>query len=223
MALMKRKFLFEADDDGTDATNTSDQTTTDTGDDGASTDDSTTTDDNTETPEENTDGDDNGDDDFSIDATPEEDSGEDDTIDSGDNTDSTDNTSSDMESDSTEESEIDAAMFDTLDEIEKKTKIAALKKSFIDLYSKSDILIDKFNSIDEDDDEFNPVVKRIIKILYDIKEYSSYYILNIFDSKSYIENSVVFKRHLSVLNGIKLIVKEMEQEQQKQSDQQSKN
>lgn len=209
MALMKRKFLFEADDDGTDTTNTSDQTTTDTGDDGASTDDSTTTDDN--------------DDDFSIDATPEEDSGEDDTMDSGDNSDSTGDTSSDMESDTTEESEIDAAMFDTLDEVEKKTKIAALKKSFIDLYSKSDVLIDKFNSIDEDDDEFNPVVKRIIKILYDIKEYSSYYILNIFDSKSYIENSVVFKRHLSVLNGIKLIVKEMEQEQQKQSDQQSKN
>ena len=58
--------------------------------------------------------DDTGDDDFSIDATPEEDSGEDDTMDSGDNTESTGDTSSDMESDTTEESEIDAAMFDTL-------------------------------------------------------------------------------------------------------------
>lgn len=215
MALMKRRFLFEAEDDDTNSSNTSGETT-DTSDD-TNTDNASTTNDTNSSSEDNSE-DDNDTDDFSIDATPESDDTDDNSeenndSDSSDNDNSTDDSSSDN---SSEESEIDSAMFDTLDENEKRIKIASLKKSFIDLYSKSDVLVDKFNSIDEDDDEFNPVIKRIIKVLYEIKDYTSHYLLNIFDSKSYIENKVVFKRHLTALNGIKLIVQEMEKEKQNQ-------
>lgn len=219
MSLMKRRFLFEADDDGTDTGNTSGEAT-DTGEDSAGTDDSTTTDDTAETSDDNTE-EENTDDDFSIDASPEEDdgTGEDGSMDDTTTTDDT-SSSDDMSSDTQEESELDAAMFETLSDTEKRTKIAELKKLFMDLYSKSDVLVDKFNTIDEDDDEFNPVVKRIIKLLYDAKEYVSYYLLNIFDSKSYLENMVVFKRHLVMLNGIKKIVLEMEKEQEKLTEKQ---
>ncbi|MCM1215906.1 MAG: hypothetical protein NC548_15475 [Lachnospiraceae bacterium] len=217
MGLMKRKYLFEADDDGTDTSSTSGEAT-DTGEDSASTDDSTTTDDTAETSDDTTE-EENNDDDFSIDASPEDDDGSEGDNGGLDDTSSSDDSSSDdMSSDNTEESEIDAAMFETLDDNEKRTKIAELKKLFMDLYSKCDILVNKFNSIDEDDDEVNPVVKRIVKILYDTKEYVSYYLLNVFNSKSYIENMVVFKRHLVVLNGIKKIVQEIEKEQEKQAD-----
>lgn len=218
--LRKRRYLFEAEDDDTGSEgngasaddNTTDDASSNDNNDDTSTDDnaSDNTDDN-QADEENTD-----DEDYSIDADPDENT-DDDT--GGDDTgeDSSDDTSSDDSTDDTtsEIPKMDQQMFDSLSDDEKQRKIYTLKKMYVDMYSKCDSLIEKFNQIsDEDDINMNPVVKRILKVLYDLKEYISYYLLNSFDKKSYYENDITFSRYLSILNGIKLIVEELQKTQE---------
>lgn len=229
--LMSRKYIFEADDDQP-ADNT-ETPTVDTGDDSSEGDTDSNTDndgeennseENTEDEqnndnqeEDNSEEDQNEDNDYDIDTEPdaEEENTDDNTGDSG-NSDSgeTDNNNTD-----TEEKELDRELFDTLSESEKKRKISTLKKLYMELYSKCNTLIDKFNQITDDGNEdFNPVIKRILTVLYDMKEYVSYYLLNVYDNNSYIENDINFNRYLSVLNGIKHITEELQKEKKKESE-----
>lgn len=148
---------------------------------------------------------------FDIDAEPDaEEDTSDDAGEGGDESgdDSTDDTSS---SDTpAEENELDKELFDSLTDSEKQRKIATLKRLYMDLYTRCDVLVDKFNQMSEDhNDDFKPVIKRILTILYDLKEYIGFYVLNVFDKASYIENDITFNRYLAVLNGIKLTVEEL--------------
>lgn len=228
---MSRKYIFEADDD--QPTDNTETPTVDTGDDSSEGDTDSNTDndgeennseENTEDEqnndnqeEENSEEDQNEDNDYDIDTEPdaEEENTNDNTEDSG-NSDSekTDNSNTD-----TEEKELDRELFDTLSESEKKRKISTLKKLYMELYSKCNTLIDKFNQITDDGNEdFNPVIKRILTVLYEMKEYVSYYLLNVYDNNSYIENDINFNRYLSVLNGIKHITEELQKEKKKESE-----
>ena len=139
---------------------------------------------------------------FDIDAEPDaEEDTSDDAGEGGDESgdDSTDDTSSS-----------DTELFDSLTDSEKQRKIATLKRLYMDLYTRCDVLVDKFNQMSEDhNDDFKPVIKRILTILYDLKEYIGFYVLNVFDKASYIENDITFNRYLAVLNGIKLTVEEL--------------
>lgn len=231
--LMKRRFLFEdgeednqandntgatptvdtQDDGGGDTDNTEDTETGDTDNTEEENTDDKNTDENQE--EENTENEDqNEDDDYDIDTEPD---AEENTDDAGTDEGGEDqNTETDTGTD-TEDKELDRQMFDSLSDSEKERKIATLKKLYMELYSKCNILIDKFNQITDDgNDDFKPVVKRILTVLYDLKEYISYYLLNVYDSNSYIENDINFNRYLSVLNGIKHITEELQKEKNKE-------
>lgn len=207
MSLLKRRFiLYEDGDEDTDTNN--DPTEVD------------TSSDNTDSGEENSDespeDQDNNteDEDYDIDTEPdpEEDTEEGDTIDSDNSEEDTSpDDSGDDDSSSSEEKELDRELFDSLSDSEKERKISTLKELYKDLYGKCSILIEKFNQLTENNnDDFKPAIKRILTILYDLKEFISYYLLNVYDKTSYIENDVNFNRYLSILNGIKLTVKELE-------------
>lgn len=233
--LMTRRFLFEADDDN----QTDDNTGTPTVDTGNNTEGETTdneadntdgneennTEENTEDQntedqeEENTEEDQNEDNDYDIDTEPDaEEENTEDGTNGEENTEDTGSEETDSGTD-TEEKELDRELFDSLSESEKKRKIETLKKLYMELYSKCNVLIDKFNQINDDDnDNFNPVIKRILTVLYDMKEYVSYYVLNVYDSNSYIENDINFNRYISVLNGIKLITEELKKGKEKEED-----
>lgn len=165
--------------------------------------------------EEEIDGDEESEEDnnFDIDAEPEEEeeSTEEEEPSDGEE-DSTEDTSaedeSDMDTDS-EEKQLDRAIFDTLSPEEQKQKIVTLKRLFLDLYNKCDIVINKFNSVTSKKEEISPITRRVILTLYDLKVYIGDYTVKLFDSKSYIENDVMFNRCLSVMNGIRIIAKDI--------------
>ena len=220
MSLFKRRFLFEADDDNTEA---QDQSTSEDNNETDNTPEEDTAENEEETSEEDTEDegqeesdeeqteetpedDTQEEEDYSIDSDPDEET-EDETSEDSDNSeeDTTDDSSTESE-----EKELDRELFNSLTEDEKKRKVETLKRLFMDLYSNCDGLVNKFNQISDDNDDFSPVIKRILSTLYDLKEYISYYIINVYNNKSYIENDINFNRYLSVLNGIKLVVEELE-------------
>ena len=228
--LMKRRYLFEdGEEDNQAGGDTGTAPTVDTQDDAGgdtdNTEDTNTDDNNTEensddqntddNQEENTeDEDQNEDNDYDIDTEPDE---EENTGDGEENNDD-ENSETDSNTD-TEDKELDRQMFDSLSDSEKKRKISTLKKLYMELYSKCNVLIDKFNQITDDgNDDFKPVIKRILTVLYDLKEYISYYLLNVYDNNSYIENDINFNRYLSILNGIKHITEDLQKQKKKETE-----
>lgn len=220
----KFSFLKEADDDNTETG--SNASTTDTAEDNNTTgnkennDSQTAEDQGNETQEDNgeeeidadnTEGDDNN---FDVDAEPEEDeeSGkENNDNNSGDS--SSEGSNDDNSSTDTEEKELDRDMFETLSEEEKKQKIITLKRLFSDMYNKCTTIIEKYNDVmssaSDNNEQLATIAKRVVLVLYDLKGYIGDYIISVFDTKSYIENDVMYNRYLSILNGVKIVTKDV--------------
>lgn len=219
---MKRRFLFEADDDnaagGTpDAGATADTGNTDAGtpDDASSGDanaddtnnDDANQDDGIEDPG-------NGDEDFSIDSTPDDNFGDDSNSDDN-NDDNSSGGGSGYSSDS-DEPEVsadslkakDGQLFEDLEPAEQEAKLKELKEQYLNLYQVCDGVIDKINSLSRDYEEINEQLKKVTNVLFTTKKMIADYLLHIFDSKSYIENDIQYNNYLSILNSVKNIIKE---------------
>ena len=155
-----------------------------------------------------------GDDDFNIDAT--DDIGGDNDIGAGD--DNSDNTSDsgDSTADGGSEAAVDTAakkrdreIFDTLSPEEQKLKTVKLKELYMKLYSRCSQIIEKYDSLGVRYEDLVEPIKNSINALYSLKDTVSSYLLYLFDSKSYIENDIMFNRFLVAMNQIKLITKDM--------------
>ena len=236
MSLFSRRFLFEADEDNTgtdpnladppadtagDDPNTADNNTEDTTGDGANNE-TENNNDNTEdqNQEDNTeDNQDNGDneEDFTIDDADTgdgEDTGEegetDPNADTEENTDGGDENNDDQpEVDPDSLKAKDAELFDSLSPEEQKMKIKVQKKMFLELYTNADIIIKKINEIGSELEEVNSQLKRTLQILFELKNMIYEYLMNTFDTKSYIENDIMYTRYLSVFNSVKNITTEI--------------
>jgi hypothetical protein len=237
--MLSRRFLFEADDDdeaqqdsdfananggdnntaddntGNDdnagddnADNNTEDTADNTGDDNKD-DQNTDQDNNQDNGDDNKDNTDN-DDDFTINT--------DDDNASGDDTNNTDDQSSDTSSgDSGSEESVDTGvkakereLFDSLSPEEQQMKNKMLKKLFGNLYSNCESVIDKLNGLGAGLEEVDRQIKRSLSILFELKQMVSDYLLNMYDSKTYIENDIMFNRYLSVLNAIKNITNDID-------------
>lgn len=103
----------------------------------------------------------------------------------------------------------DREIFDTLSPQEQKIKTIQLKKLYMDLYTRCDQIIDKYNTLGVDYEDLGEPVHRCVDIIYNLKQMISTYLLYLFDSKSYFENDIKFNEFLVVLNKIKAITKDM--------------
>ena len=121
-----------------------------------------------------------------------------------DNTsDSNDNTDSDIKAKERE-------LYDSLSPEEQKMRVTALKKQFVEMYNNCNNIIDKLNTISGNIDTINPQIKRTMSVLFELKEMIDDYFNNLFDSKTYIENDIMFNRYLSILNSIKNITEDID-------------
>ncbi len=226
----RRLFLFEADDDNqtaadntTDAAETNDSTSADNNTEDNAANDNQTEDNNQE--EENNDDnqqednqeDENQNDENNDDNQDEEDGNDDFTINDDDNNDENkepsenDIYSSNNDEENTQKSDAlkakDRELFDSLTLAEQQIKIRELKNNFVDLYNNCVSLIDRFNEISLECEEDITHIKKISSLLLDIKGMISFYILNLYDLKSYVENDLIFNRYLAVFNAIKNVTK----------------
>ena len=157
-------------------------------------------------------GEDNADEDFNIDA-------EDDTEDGETDTDGDDSSSDDINSDSgdSEEDEIDpdslkaldGKLYEDLNPAEQKLKLRHMKQLYTDLFYKCASISEKLNSIFVEDDIATLQIKMAGSMIFNLKQMVSDYFLNIFDSKSYQENDIMFNRYLAILNQVKLLTDEL--------------
>ena len=166
--------------------------------------------DDAEGEEEDT-GEDNADEDFNIDA--EDDTGDEETDDGGDDS-SSDDTNSDSE-DTEEEIDpdslkaLDGKLYEDLSPAEQKLKLRHMKQLYTDLFYKCASISEKLNSAFVDDDEATLQIKMAGSMIFNLKQMVSDYFLNIFDSKSYQENDIMFNRYLAILNEVKLLTDDL--------------
>ena len=210
-------FLFEADDDGngggnsptpnTDADGSPQVDTGDTGDnDNAdNNDDQNQNEDNIEDPGEGQE------DDFSIqqpdtDNEDDQNNEEDTTTDTG-TTGGEDEEKPEVDSDSAKAN--DKNLYDSLSPAEQEMKTQKLKEQYIELYTTFQTFIEKFNDISMELEDIAPQIKHAVDMMFSAKKMISDWLLHIFDSKSYIENDIMYNRYLQVLNSIKNITDEM--------------
>ena len=213
MPLFNQRLLFEAEDDDNAAQNPEDAGTND-----AANPEDDAGDANTDDNADDNNNDDGGDDDFNIDTDdngPDTDSGNDeggDTSNPEDGDSSGGESAEDQVNVDNEDKQKDREIFDSLSPQEQKLKIVKLKQSYMDLYSRCDQIIEKYDAVGVEFENFGEVVKGSLNALYSLKEMISNYLLYLFDSKSYIENDIVFNRFLTAMNQIKLITKSMRDE-----------
>lgn len=206
-------YLKEADDDENQDTDSADNATdAKSADDDSDNDDTSSEDnDNQEDDNEDQDNDDNKQDDSQDDNFD---------IDASDNTSNDDNeqddSSSSQSSGSSTEEEVnvdndakkkDREIYDSLTPQQQKVKNIKLKELFMELYSKCESLIDKYNQIGTEYEYISKPIKKVLNALYNLKEMVSDYLLNLFDSNSYLENDTMFNAYLSILNSINIITK----------------
>ena len=183
---------INTDEEDTEGENTEEETDAE----DSNTEDSEGGEDNTEDKESDED------DDYTIKTDGEEDSegGEDGEESTGDET-----TEEQPEEDTKENEE----MFDSLSDVEKENKILELKNNYNSMYATCDSIIDKIDDIPKME-ENKDILKRVVRTLSDLKVYIRYHLTKNFDEKSYIENDILFNKYLSILNGIKNVIKEIE-------------
>lgn len=203
--MITRKTIFdiirEADDDQNQAEPTNDNNTEDSGN-------NTDTNQNSTDNNEDNAADDDGED---IDLTTDLDTDGGDDLDGEEDGGGTDSGSSpDPSTDDETEKAVPANtdIFSSLSPEEQQIKIMELKKLYNNLYSSLNDIIDAFSNIKVEEDK-KPVTDRISVVLYDIREYLSDYICNIFYLKSYIENDINFNRFLSIVNSVQVILSEI--------------
>lgn len=214
--------IFEADGDENtqQQTQNTDQQATDTTQDNAPAED--TTQDNTENQDQNQDDtqDAGGDDEFNIDADMDIDAGDDDM--SGGDTGGGGGASVTPEEEEpvdNEDTRRDKELYDSLSPQEQKERNIKQKKLFFELYSNCDYVIDKLNNIsDADLEEYGVQVRKTLSMLFDLKQMVSDYATKLYDSKSYIENDIMFNRYLSILNTVKNITSDIRKSYKTEED-----
>lgn len=215
--------IFEADGDenAQQQTQNTDQQATDTTQDNAPAED--TTQDNTENQDQNQNDtqDTGGDDEFNIDADMDIDAGDDDMGggDTGGGGGGTSVTPEEEEPVDNEDTRRDKELYDSLSPQEQKERNIQLKTLFFRLYSNCDYVIDKLNNIsDADLEEYGVQVRKTLSMLFDLKQMVSDYATKLYDSKSYIENDIMFNRYLSILNTVKNITSDIRKSYKTEED-----
>ena len=180
--------------------------------------DNDTTNDQQDAPADNADTVDNNteptDSDFDIDTT--DDTTTDDGMDTGGGDDNTDNGNDSSNNSGGSEAGVDTPakkrdreIFDSLSAEEQKLKTVKLKELFMKLYSRCGQIIEKYDSLGVRYEDLTEPIKNSVNALYSLKDTISSYLLYLFDSKTYLENDIMFNRFLVAMNQIKLITKDM--------------
>ena len=125
------------------------------------------------------------------------------------NTDVEDDADDDGQNDSEEIKNIDSDIYSILSPVEKEEKRKKQKDLFSNIYEDADDIIEKISLIVKTD-ENTEVLSNLIKSLSDIKEYVADYIVNVFDSKTYAENDIVYNKFLVCFKAAENILKELE-------------
>ena len=80
-----------------------------------------------------------------------------------------------------------------------------------------DSIIEKLKMVPKTIDNVN-IYKRVVNTLFDLKSYIEFYLDKVFDSKSFLENDIMFNKYLGILNGVKNVLKTVQEVKEKEED-----
>ena len=83
-----------------------------------------------------------------------------------------------------------------------------LKRQYIELYNKSEDIVDRINTIPKTEQNL-PIIDFVVKKLVNLREYINYYLTKVYQTKTYIENTTNYQQYLAVLNAINKILSEI--------------
>lgn len=107
--------------------------------------------------------------------------------------------------------ELEAEIFDQLSESEKQMKINELKKLYGLLIDKADSLYKLTQEISKTDDTVK-MIDYTLNTLMDLKTYMKDYVIDVFDNRTYLQNSVNFQKFLTIFDAVHSIFKEIKKQ-----------
>ena len=129
---------------------------------------------------------------------------EDNTEDNNDDTDSEDTTEDDQQQVSGASGElktIEGDLFKDLSPEQLRLKNIELKQQYIEVYGTITATLTRLEKVVKNDENTKPL-KFITEKLSELKDLVSYYLRETYDTKSYIENNVMYQKYLVVLNTV---------------------
>ena len=135
----------------------------------------------------------------------------DDGVDGGDdggNTDGTANTDDTTDGGDTGDDGQDPSQYDFgVDDQAKAIKNLELKQNYQQMYIACDDILTKISTITNYSDA-SGILRRVVNMANDLKKYIEFYLTNTYNTKSYIDNVVNFQKYLTILNGIRNVLKD---------------
>jgi len=113
--------------------------------------------------------------------------------------------------------DLEAEIFDQLSEPEKEMKISELKKLFGVLIDKADSLYKLTQEINKTDDNVK-MIDYVLNTLMDLKTYLKDYVVDVYDNRTYLQNSVNFQKFLTIFDAIHSIFKEIKKQFDREED-----
>lgn len=107
--------------------------------------------------------------------------------------------------------ELENEIFDQLSEPEKQMKINELKKLYGVLIDKADSLYKLTQEISKTDDTVR-MIDYTLNTLLDLKTYLKDYVIDVYENKTYLQNSVNFQKFLTIFDAIHAIFKEIKKQ-----------
>lgn len=107
--------------------------------------------------------------------------------------------------------ELENEIFDQLSEQEKQMKINELKKLYGVLIDKADSLYKLTQEISKTDDTVK-IIDYTLNTILDLKTYLKDYVIDVYDNRTYLQNSVNFQKFLTIFDAIHSIFKEIKKQ-----------
>ena len=204
------------DQSSDDDTGTDDDSDGDTGEDFMDDSDGDTSGEGDDNPDDTSDGNDEGGEDFMTDDGDDSGDGGDDTSDNGE--DSGDDTSDDDEGgDDYDINKIEDELFSSLTPEQIAIKNHELKENFTELYSIIGSTLVRINDIAKTNDNIN-VLKFITEKLIELRDMIDYNITTAYQTRTYIENNIIYQQCIATLNAISQIIDQIPNLDGKKSD-----
>ena len=94
-----------------------------------------------------------------------------------------------------------------MDDQAKAIKNLELKQNYQQMYIACDDILTKISTITNYSDA-SGILRRVVNMANDLKKYIEFYLTNTYNTKSYIDNVVNFQKYLTILNGIRNVLKD---------------
>lgn len=107
--------------------------------------------------------------------------------------------------------DLEMKLFTDLSPEQLNIKHRELKQQYIDLYTKTEELIDRVNAIPKTDNNLS-VVDFIVKKLTELREIINYYLVNVYSTKTYVENTINIQHYLTIIASLNKMLNEIKPE-----------